>query len=123
MLNLFFPAVCEACSSQLKDNEQLVCTNCRHQLPVTNFHFNEDDTVKKILYGRVKLENATALVHFSKKSIVQQLLHNLKYKGHEDIGSLFGQWLGEELKTISACLLYTSPSPRDLSTSRMPSSA
>eukprot|EP00831_Metopus_contortus_P084776 TRINITY_DN9707_c0_g1_i3.p1 TRINITY_DN9707_c0_g1~~TRINITY_DN9707_c0_g1_i3.p1 ORF type:complete len:149 (+),score=27.44 TRINITY_DN9707_c0_g1_i3:200-646(+) len=32
----------------------------------------------------------------------------------------------EEIKTItplSACLLYTSPSPRDLSTSRMPSSA
>ena len=27
-----------------------------------------------------------------------------------------------EMKTIS-CLLYTSPSPRDLSTSRMPSSA
>ena len=25
--------------------------------------------------------------------------------------------------TISICLLYTSPSPRDLSTSRMPSSA
>ena len=25
--------------------------------------------------------------------------------------------------TVSACLLYTSPSPRDLSTSRMPSSA
>ena len=31
----------------------------------------------------------------------------------------------ERLKfiAISACLLYTSPSPRDLSTSRMPSSA
>ena len=29
-----------------------------------------------------------------------------------------------ELKlTVSSCLLYTSPSPRDLSTSRMPSSA
>ena len=27
------------------------------------------------------------------------------------------------LGTLSACLLYTSPSPRDLSTSRMPSSA
>ena len=25
--------------------------------------------------------------------------------------------------TLDACLLYTSPSPRDLSTSRMPSSA
>ena len=29
----------------------------------------------------------------------------------------------ETVQPISACLLYTSPSPRDLSTSRMPSSA
>ena len=27
------------------------------------------------------------------------------------------------IKVLSGCLLYTSPSPRDLSTSRMPSSA
>ena len=32
-------------------------------------------------------------------------------------------WLGVERKIIEDCLLYTSPSPRDLSTSRMPSSA
>ena len=31
-------------------------------------------------------------------------------------------FMGKEAKTTS-CLLYTSPSPRDLSTSRMPSSA
>ena len=29
----------------------------------------------------------------------------------------------EKIKEIKSCLLYTSPSPRDLSTSRMPSSA
>ena len=29
----------------------------------------------------------------------------------------------DELRNIANCLLYTSPSPRDLSTSRMPSSA
>ena len=29
----------------------------------------------------------------------------------------------ESLENIDSCLLYTSPSPRDLSTSRMPSSA
>ena len=32
-------------------------------------------------------------------------------------------YLPIELKQSKACLLYTSPSPRDLSTSRMPSSA
>ena len=30
---------------------------------------------------------------------------------------------GEGLEAVRRCLLYTSPSPRDLSTSRMPSSA
>ena len=30
---------------------------------------------------------------------------------------------GNAIKYICRCLLYTSPSPRDLSTSRMPSSA
>ena len=30
---------------------------------------------------------------------------------------------GEDILVIDNCLLYTSPSPRDLSTSRMPSSA
>ena len=30
---------------------------------------------------------------------------------------------GSDLVKIKVCLLYTSPSPRDLSTSRMPSSA
>ena len=29
----------------------------------------------------------------------------------------------ERIEKLGACLLYTSPSPRDLSTSRMPSSA
>ena len=31
--------------------------------------------------------------------------------------------LGYEVAFLNTCLLYTSPSPRDLSTSRMPSSA
>ena len=35
------------------------------------------------------------------------------------IGSLGGEWVSR----YTICLLYTSPSPRDLSTSRMPSSA
>jgi len=100
LLNLFFPKVCEACNNVLSDNEVVLCTYCRHHLPVTNFHFDNAEDVKKVLYGRVKLENASALLHFSKKGIVQQILHNLKYRGHEDIGAFFGEWFGAELATL-----------------------
>ena len=34
-----------------------------------------------------------------------------------------GEMAPTDLQRLQACLLYTSPSPRDLSTSRMPSSA
>lgn len=102
LLNLFFPRVCEACNTILVDKEVVICTSCRHQLPVTNFHFDNSDAVKKIVYGRVKLENATALLHFAKKGIVQQLLHNLKYRGHQQVGKCIGEWLGAELKQIES---------------------
>lgn len=100
LLNLFFPRVCLGCNAYLIDNETYVCTSCRHELPLTNFHIDHNDALKNVFYGRVKLEHATALLHFSKKGIVQQLMHNLKYRGHQEVGVFLGRWLGEELKNI-----------------------
>lgn len=100
LLNLFFPNACYSCSNLLIDNEKHICTSCRHNLPITNFHFNNSKIIEKIFYGRVKIESATALFRFQKKGIVQQLLHNLKYRGHEKISFILGDWLGNELRTI-----------------------
>lgn len=100
IVNLFFPKVCFACLNLLHDNEDTICVNCRHDLPVTNFHFDNDDTVAKVLYGRAKIEQGTALFRFEKKGLVQQLIHGLKYRGYENIGALLGNWFGSELKTL-----------------------
>ncbi|MEN3323324.1 phosphoribosyltransferase family protein [Mariniflexile soesokkakense] len=100
IVNLFFPKVCYACLNLLNDNEDTICVNCRHDLPVTNFHFDDDDSVKKVLYGRANIENGTALFRFEKKGLVQQLIHGLKYKGYETVGYSLGNWLGGELKTL-----------------------
>jgi len=98
--HLFFPKICYSCNGLLHDNEQYACTSCRHNFPVTNFHFNKDETVLKVLYGRIPVENATALLRFEKKGITQNLIHNLKYKGFEEIGEFLGNWLGGELQNF-----------------------
>lgn len=100
IVDLLFPKVCHACLNLLQDNEDTICVDCRHDLPVTNFHFDDDDTVKKVLYGRANIENGTALFRFEKKGLVQQLVHGLKYKGYETIGFSLGNWLGGELKNL-----------------------
>lgn len=100
--HLFFPESCKACDDELRAGEQLVCTNCRLQLPLTDFHTYNDPTIKKVFYGRLNLENATALLYFEKKGPVQELLHNLKYRNVEEISGFLGNWLGSEIATIPA---------------------
>ncbi|RAJ18082.1 ComF family protein [Olleya aquimaris] len=98
LINLFFPEVCNACKAYLLDNESFICTDCRHQLPTTNFHLNNDPFVKNVFYGRAKIEAATALLRFEKQGMVQHLLHQLKYGNNQAISGFLGDWLGEELK-------------------------
>lgn len=102
LINLFYPKICNCCEKELVKNEKVVCTLCLHKLPVTNFHSDNDNTVKKVFYGRLSIENATSLLYFRKKGMVQNLIHNLKYRGHKEIGVFLGQWLGEELKNEMA---------------------
>ncbi|WP_321160785.1 ComF family protein [Aureitalea sp. L0-47] len=56
--------------------------------------------MKQVFYGRIPIENATALLYFQKKGSVQRLLHNLKYRGQKQIGAFLGSWLGAELAEI-----------------------
>lgn len=79
------------------NNERVICTNCRHELPVTNFSLDNDNPVQKVFYGRVKLEYATSLLLFQKKGNVQKLMHQLKYRGHREISEFLGQWMGSVL--------------------------
>lgn len=102
LINLFFPKICQICDNPLLKNEQIICLRCLHELPVTNYHLNNENPVKKVFYGRVSLENATSLLIFRKKGSVQKLIHQLKYKGQQEIGPFLGTWLGAELEKIPA---------------------
>lgn len=100
LINLFFPRICAGCTTILLTNETVICTSCRHNLPLSNHHLLIENEAYKKFYGRVPVEHASAFLYFHKKGIVQELIHNLKYKGHEDIGALLGHWYGQDLKDI-----------------------
>lgn len=102
LVNLFFPKVCLTCQLLLIDNEEHLCTDCRHKLPLTNYHLNGDYFISKLFYGRAKIETGTALFHFEKKGITQQLMHQLKYKEQQQVSAFLGSWLGTELSNCDA---------------------
>ncbi len=100
LLNLFFPKSCAGCHSFLLSDEKVICTQCRHEIPLTNHHKIEENEVIQKFYGRIPLEYGSALFYFHKKGIVQEMIHKLKYKGHEEISETIGNWYAAELKDL-----------------------
>jgi ComF family protein len=100
LINLFFPKSCAGCESFLLSNENVICTQCRHEIPLTNHHKIENNEIFQKLYGRIPIEYGSALFYFHKKGIVQEMIHKLKYKGQEEIGATIGDWYASELKNI-----------------------
>lgn len=95
---IFYPELCVNCENQLINNETILCTFCRHDLPFTNITNYQDNKVTQVFYGRTEVEKAFSLLLFRKKGITKKLIHELKYKGNEDIGVFFGNWIGDILK-------------------------
>ena len=69
----------------------------RFHLPKTNFHLDNDNPVAKIFWGRVSIHSAAAFYAFNKGGKVQHLVHQLKYKGRQEVGVSVGKLYGYEL--------------------------
>jgi len=85
-INLLYPDFCMICQSDLLTNEKTICTICETKLPYTDYHLVKNNPIEKKLWGRVDVENATALLFFEKGLDVQTLISGLKYKNREDVG-------------------------------------
>jgi len=100
LINLFYPKVCCGCESFLLSNEQVICTRCRHEIPLTHHLSEPENEAMKKFYGKIPVEFAAAFVYYHKKGIVQEMIHNLKYRGQEDIGTLMANWSAADLQKI-----------------------
>ena len=95
--HLFYPKLCANCDKQLVTNEIIICTFCRHNLPLTNFIDYNNNKITQTFYGRVAIEKGFSLLFYRKKGITKKLIQELKYKKNEEIGTFFGNWIGEIL--------------------------
>ncbi len=99
--DILFPDLCKSCNRPINKGEKIICTSCRHKLPQTDYHLYKNNKIEKIFYGRSKIEFASSFLFFNKNSLTQNLIHKLKYKGHQEIGTLIGNWYGTKLKEES----------------------
>jgi len=98
LMNLFFPLVCNGCQKMLTTNEIGICVTCRHEIPLTNHLEQKNNEAYNKFNGKLPVEHVSAMMYYHKRGIVQQLIHNLKYKSQQNIGTILGDWHVENLK-------------------------
>jgi len=98
LYQLLFPTLCAGCGSNLIQPSQLLCLRCEQKLAEYQFPGYPGNRVEKIFYGRLNIEAATCAYYFSKESLVQHLIHQLKYESHLQLGHWLGLQLGIHLR-------------------------
>ena len=96
--HLFFPKICITCNIQLLTSEKLICTLCRHGLPIICYKNFKDNKIKNAFLGRIPIEKATSFLFYRKEGKTKQIIHSLKYKGNQEVGNFIGNWFGRVLK-------------------------
>ncbi len=98
LVSIFYPHLCAACGNVLFLNEKVLCLKCFAALPRTGFYANSDNEVARLFWGRVPVRNAASFIIFNKESHYRRILHTLKYKGQQQVGTEMGRLFGLELK-------------------------
>jgi ComF family protein len=100
-LHLFYPHNCEGCGSDLLNDTHFLCARCLHRLPETRFFLSPANPVEKLFYGRLPVCEAAAAYYFTKDSLLQHLLVQLKYKGNKEAGYFLGRMMGHAIAKSS----------------------
>jgi ComF family protein len=66
-------------------------------LPRTRFELYPANPVEKIFWGRLPLDAATAQFYFTKESLIQDLMHQFKYRNNKELGLQLGRMMGNGL--------------------------
>ncbi len=97
VLHLLFPHVCTGCGNDILSTDTVLCMKCIDAMPETNFELHPNNPVEKTFWGRLPLINATAQFYFTKESLMQHLMHQLKYKGNRELGLQLGKIMGDQI--------------------------
>ncbi len=97
LFHLFYPHNCVGCGSDVIDKDNFLCLECINDLPHTNFAMHANNPVEKKFWGRIPVTSAMSEFYFSKSSIIQNLIHEFKYRGNKKVGHYLGRLIGNSL--------------------------
>lgn len=102
LADLVFPRCCVHCGVELSRAERYYCFRCESQCGLNRDYNLTSNQVVEVLRGRVPLAGAHFLFYFYKYTLIQSLLHELKYRNNPNLGRYLGRMHARLLKENDA---------------------
>lgn len=101
VLHLLLPDRCVICENELTKKEQILCSCCWSELPLTGFETSNEPThLDRLFWGRVRVHSTYSLMYYRKNNFYKKVLYDLKYNYRPDIGKKMGEVLGDKLNQM-----------------------
>jgi ComF family protein len=112
-IHLFYPNLCAGCQLEAVAQEELFCIACEAKLPITDFHEIADNEAMQRMGGGFPFSVGLSMFRFYPGGIVQEMIHQIKYKGQTNIAYRLGKRYGNLLSGCSETkdLSYIVPVP------------
>ena len=99
LLDLIAPRLCVVCGHRLTVTEEVICAKCNFHLPRTGFHHHAyDNEIAKLFWAQIPIEKATAFFYYEAHAETANIIYELKYKNHPEIGNIVGRMLAKEIQ-------------------------
>ncbi len=118
-LQLLYPKLCFACEDPLFESEEFICTRCRISLPRIDYRLESPWWLRAKFDGLINYQDVQSFLVFAAASRVQHLMHQIKYKGEEELGTYLGYWAGQSLKKYHFFMDVDCVIPIPLASSRL----
>ena len=99
LIDTLAPRSCTICGGRLTVTEEVVCACCNHNLPRTGYSKTAyDNRLVRLFWGRIPIEKGSAFFFYKPRSATSNLLYQLKYGGHPEVGERLGRIVAAELE-------------------------
>lgn len=96
-LGVLLPRTCIVCGRPLVPTEELCCTGCTINMPLTNYKGEAGNPIERYFWGKIPIVRASSYMHYNPHTAYARIITQLKYNNRPEIGIYLGRLIAEDL--------------------------
>ena len=97
LLGILLPRTCIVCGRPLVPTEEVCCTGCTINMPLTHYKGQEGNPIERYFWGKIPIVRASSYMHYYPHTDYANIITQLKFNNRPEIGIYLGRLMATEL--------------------------